>query len=385
MSPRARAAKGRRSRGGQGARRGVAAALVGLVLLAALAGLYLVTPKAGRGVAVRVTFPAGASAAEVTARLWRAGVIERPWAFRPLLVLSGVAGRVREGMVPLRDDLAPRAVLGALARGGGLVRVTIPEGFTRFEIARRLEAMGVCDDGDFLAATEAAAAVRAAGATAGEGVTPTVEGYLFPETYDLPLGSSGAAAVARMTSEFHRRLDALRGRYPESFARLATLAGDDGDPVRALVTLASLVEEETGHPDDRPHVAGVFWNRLTRPDFRPRLLQSDPTVTYGCVAGPRAGLALACPDADGGAAPITAAMLTDDRNPWNTYRHEGLPPTPVCNPGAAALAAVLAPRASDDLYFVARGDGRSVFASTLEAHRRNVRAHRRPRPAGAAP
>ena len=363
------------------------AAAAALALLGALAfvGWYLVTPRRGRGVAVRVTVPAGASAAALTTLLWRARVIDRPWAFRPLLVLSGTHGRVRPGMVPLRDDLAPRAVLRALAYGGGLVRVTIPEGFTRFEIARRLGAMGVCDTEAFLASTESPEAVRRAGATAG-GVAATVEGYLFPDTYDLPLGAPCDEVVERMTGVFHRRLDALRGRHPEGFARVAALAGDGGDPVRALVTLASIVEKETGLPDDRPHVASVFWNRLTRPDFRPRLLQSDPTVTYGCLAGPRADVPVACAAApDGGVAPITAAMLDDPRNPWNTYRHEALPPTPVCNPGAAALEAVLAPTASDDLYFVARGDGRSVFAATLDAHRRNVREHLRRAPRGGPP
>lgn len=388
MSARPRTAKG--PRGGRKRRplaAWLAAVALGFAAAAALAGVYLLTPKRGRGAAVRVTIPAGASAAQVTTLLWRAGVVERPWAFRPLLVLSGAYGRVRPGMVPLRDDLAPRAVLRALARGGGLVRVTVPEGFTRFEIARRLDAMGVCDDAAFLAATEAPDAVRAAGATAGEGVAPTLEGYLFPDTYDLPLGGPCEAVVERMTGVFQRRMEALRGRHPEGFARAAAMAGDDGDPVRLLVTLASLVEAETGHPDDRPHVAGVFWNRLTRPDFRPRLLQSDPAVTYGCLAGPRAGAPVACAPADGGAPPITAAMLDDPRNPWNTYRHEGLPPTPVCNPGGAALEAALAPLASDDLYFVARGDGRSAFAATLDAHRRNVREllRPRPRPPGGAP
>jgi UPF0755 protein len=385
VSARARAPQRQRANRPRSARSAwFALAAIALLGVVAFTGWYLITPRRGRGVAVRVTVPAGVSAATLTTLLWRAGVIDRPWAFRPLLVLSGTHGRVRAGMVPLRDDLAPRAVLRALAYGGGLVRVTIPEGFTRFEIARRLDAMGVCDDEAFLASTESPEAVRRAGATA-VGVAATVEGYLFPDTYDLPLGAPCDEVVERMTGVFHRRLDALRGRHPAGFARVAALAGDEGDPVRVLVTLASIVEKETGLPDDRPHVASVFWNRLTRPDFLPRLLQSDPTVTYGCLAGPRAGVPVACAAGDGGVAPITAAMLNDARNPWNTYRHEALPPTPVCNPGAAALAAVLDPMASDDLYFVARGDGRSVFAATLDAHRRNVREHLRRTPLGGAP
>jgi UPF0755 protein len=161
--------------------------------------------------------------------------------------------------------------------------------------------------------------------------------------------------------------------------------------LHGIVTLASIVERETGAPEDRARVASVFWNRLTLPTFHPRLLQSDPTVVYGCVAAARAGRGDApspCGDPDAGARmPITAAMLDDGRNPWNTYRHEALPPSPICSPGARALEAALAPSPDEDLYFVARGDGRSVFARTLEEHRRNVQTYLRrgPRDGGSAP
>lgn len=385
MNPRPRATKARRpgSRHHPRVRRVVLALVLTLGAFATLLGTYLLVPKRGRGVTVRVTIPAGADPPGVTAILWRTGVIEHPRLFRPILALSGTHDRVRPGMVLLRDDLAPHAVLRALRRAGGWVRVTIPEGFTRFDIARKLDAMGVCDDEAFLAATESPAALRAAGVTRDPRAPSSIEGYLFPDTYDLPLGSSCERVIGRMVAMFHRRLEVLRARHPEGFARLTRVTTEDGDPVRVLVTLASIVEKETGHPDDRPHVASVFWNRLTRPEFRPRLLQSDPTVTYGCLAGPRAGLSFACATTDAGS--LTAGMLEDARNPWNTYRHEGLPPTPVCNPGSAALEAVLAPVVSDDLYFVARGDGRSVFAATLEAHRRNVREHLRARPRSEAP
>ncbi len=360
------------------------AALLALASAAALAGVYLMTPHRGRGVAVRVTVPERVDAAALASLLARSGVIDRPWAFELALRVTGAHARVKAGMIPLRDDLTPRAVLRALGRGGGLARVTIPEGYTRFDVARRLEAAGVCAAGDFLARTEAPEALSRAGIAA-TGTAPSAEGYLFPDTYDLPLGSPADAVVDRMTSLFSRRLEALKAAHPDGVARASALAGaDPADVDRVIVTLASIVERETGAPEDRARVASVFWNRLTRPDFTPRLLQSDPTVVYGCLAAPRFGLASAlasCGDPDAGARmPITAAMLDDARNPWNTYRHESLPPTPVCNPGARALEAALAPAATDDLYFVARGDGRSVFAATLEEHRRNVRAHLRPPP-----
>lgn len=358
-------------------------AALSLGALALLAGVYLVTPHAGRGVAVRVMIPERVEAGALASLLAQSGVIDRPRVFELALRLTGVHARVKAGMIPLRDDLTPRAVLRALGHGGGMARVTIPEGYTRFDVARRLESAGVCSAVSFLARTEAPEVLARAG-IATTGVGPSAEGYLFPDTYDLPLGSTADAVIDRMTALFTRRFEALKSAHPDGVARASSLAGADPAEVdRVIVTLASIIERETGVAEDRPRVAAVFWNRLTRPDFTPRLLQSDPTVVYGCLAAPRFGLALnlACGDPDAGARmPITTAMLDDARNPWNTYRHEALPPTPVCNPGARALASALAPAATGDLYFVARGDGRSVFAATLDEHRRNVRAYLRAAP-----
>jgi UPF0755 protein len=358
-------------------------AALSLGALAVLAGVYLVTPHAGRGVAVRVMIPERVEAGALASLLAQSHVIDRPRVFELALRVTGVHERVKAGMIPLRDDLTPRAVLRALGHGGGMARVTIPEGYTRFDVARRLESAGVCAAASFLARTESPEVLARAG-IATTGVGPSAEGYLFPDTYDLPLGSTADAVIDRMTALFARRFEALKAAHPDGVARASSLAGADPAEVdRVIVTLASIIERETGAPEDRPHVASVFWNRLTRPDFTPRLLQSDPTVVYGCLAAPRFGLALnlSCGDPDAGARmPITTAMLDDARNPWNTYRHEALPPTPVCNPGARALESALAPAASEDLYFVARGDGRSVFAATLDEHRRNVRAYLRAAP-----
>jgi UPF0755 protein len=366
---------------------------------AAIAGVggYLLTPHRGAGRAVRVTIPEDAGAAGITRALWEARVIDRPWLFHGIVALTGTTSRTRRGALSLRDDLTPRAVLRALRSGSaGVVRVTIPEAWTRFEIARRLESLGVCGAEEFLRHTEDPAALTALGVPVVPGVPASMEGWLFPDTYDFAPGVGAEAVVARMTQVFARRLDAVKAANPAGVLRAAALvaalpadlrapgdgAGVAADPVdRAIVTLASLVERETGAPEDRAHVASVFWNRLTRGDFTPRLLQSDPTVVFGCRMLARAGAAEAtrlCGDADAGARPtITAAMLADAANPWNTYRHEALPPSPICNPGARALEAALAPSADEDLYFVARGDGRSVFARTLEQHRRNVQQHLR--------
>ncbi len=370
-------------------RRGVWAAAGTLLVLLGLGvagGWWLRRPHPGRHRVVRVTLRPGDDAGQVTRALWEAGVIDRPWLFHPLAWVTGAASRARRGELALRDDLSPWAVLRALRSGrAGLVRVTLPEGFTRFDIARRLEAAGVCGAEDFLRATERPAVLARHGVPEGAG---SVEGMLFPETYDLAPGTDPEALVDRMVGVFHRRIDALAAARPEALARAVALTGgapDEGpspaaiDPgLWALVTLASLVERETGHPDDRPRVAAVFWNRLTRPDFRPRLLQSDPTVRYGCLVRARRREPLgACAAPDGSLRRVpNAAMLADASNRWNTYRHPQLPPSPIANPGARSLAAAFSPAPTDDLYFVAGPAGASTFATTLADHQHNVRVWR---------
>lgn len=397
----------------KGARKGRAGYVVAVLALAlgaaavAAVGVYLLTPHHGAGRAVRVVIPEGVGAAGVTRALWDARVIDHPWLFHAIVAVTGAAPRARRGTLALRDDLTPRAVLRALRSGAaGVLRVTFPEAFTRFDIARRLESAGVCSAEAFLAHTEDPAVLARYGVPAVPGVPASMEGWLFPDTYDFAPDAGPEAVVARMTQVLARRLDAVKSANPAGVLRAAALVsalpaelrgvspggGVAADPVdRAVLTLASLVERETGAPEDRAHIASVFWNRLSRNDFVPHLLQSDPTVVFGCRVMIRAGAPDAggvCAGVEGAARPaITAAMLTDATNPWNTYRHEALPPSPICSPGARALEAALAPSADEDLYFVARGDGRSVFARTLDEHRRNVQTYlrRAPRDGGVAP
>ena len=139
-----------------------------------------------------------------------------------------------------------------------------------------------------------------------------------------------------------------------------------------MITLASIVEAEAAVAAELPVIAGVFLNRLRDPEFRPKRLQADPTVSYGCRLQPSLP---SCAGFDGRR--ITRAMLAGADNPYNTYRHEGLPPGPVGNPGLAAVEAVLAPAEHDYLYFVARGGGRHAFSATLEEHNRAVERYLR--------
>lgn len=377
----------RRRRGAQPPSRGPLWAFLGLLALLGVASaigifVYLRTPHHGRGHAVRVTIADYASAADITRSLWTGGVISHPWLFHLLAAVTGAAGHAHRGTVAFRDDLTPYAVLRTLNRGSaGVIRVTIPEGYTRFDIARRLESAGVCPARAFLARTEDPALLQR------YGLSDSLEGFLFPDTYDLPPDSPADRVVDRMVTEFAQQLRTLKSQRPEGVIRATALTTDHSPAAegsfdasdRLIVTMASLVERETGSPDDRAHIAAVFWNRLRLPDFRPRLLQSDPTVVYGCVAMAARGTPLAsCDNGDGGVRrPISGAMLMDRANPFNTYQHEGPPPGPIANPGARALSAVLAPSDNQDLYFVATGDGRSAFAPTLDEHRRNVQRYLR--------
>lgn len=330
--------------------------------------VWLVTPHAGRRGAVRVSLSERPTADEVALALFRAGAIDRPWLFSWAMTLTGTADHVPRRVLLLRDDVAPRTLLRAIASGGALVRVTIPEGYSRFEIAQRLAREGVVSSEDaFIAATEARPLLDRLQIQG-----DSCEGYLFPDTYDLYPESAADEVVERMVRNFRRRWDEARRAHPATDPRMTALSLDD----RSLLTLASLVEEEAGTNEDRPRIASVFFNRLTSASFTPRLLQSDPTVVYGCrVAHPPS-----CADAPRtGRFTITRSMLDDSANPFSTYRREGLPPGPITNPGRASIAAVLAPASTQALYFVAMGDGRSAFADSLAEHNANVQRYLRPR------
>ena len=203
--------------------------------------------------------------------------------------------------------------------------LTIPEGLTGKQILA------------ILARTEALSGV----------VESIDEGSVLPQTYQFELGASPGAVLARARSAMARALEQeWANRAPD-----LPLAS-----AREALILASIVERETAVPEERPHVAAVFLNRLKRG----MKLQSDPTVVFGASAG--AGTLDHA---------LTRAELDHD-DPFNTYRNRGLPPGPICAPGIASLRAVLHPVASEDLYFVADGTGKHVFARTLDEHNRNV-------------
>ncbi len=286
----------------------------------------------------------------IARQLRQAGVIASPYGFE-LLRLAG-AGTLKAGEYRFDHPAKVREVYARIARGDVYtVALTIPEGANLFDVATRVEAAKLGSRDAFLKAarTQGRLVARLDPRAA------SLEGYLFPSTYRFSRRTTPEEMLRTMVRQFELQAVAL---------------GVSGD-VHRLVTLASLVERETPIPAERPLVASVFDNRLARG----MPLETDPTVIYAALLrGQYRGS-------------IYQTDLAFD-SPYNTYRHAGLPPGPICNPGVVSLQAVLHPAQTGYLYFVAAGAdplGRSRFAATLEEHARNVAAYRAAVRAGAAP
>ncbi|MBI2895047.1 MAG: endolytic transglycosylase MltG [Deltaproteobacteria bacterium] len=325
-------------------------------------------PRAGSGREIAIDVPRGTGPHALSRLLASHGVVDSAWLFELYVRVRRASPRIRAGRYLLGDDLSPSQVLGRIARvgAGGALRVTIPEGMNLFRIAELLQREGVVAAPAFLEAARdplLLAELRVSGESA--------EGYLFPDTYDLLPGSRAESVVRRLKSNFDRRVAPV---FATEAARVAALGQIARLDERGVVVIASLVEAETRLPAERPRVAAVFLNRLSAAGFVPRYLSSDPAVAYGCQVAP--SLAPSCARATGRPGDITRAMLDDRKNLYNTYRHAGPPPGPVCNPGLEAIRAVLHPAETEDLYFVARGDGSHAFARTLPEHNQNVRRYR---------
>jgi UPF0755 protein len=256
----------------------------------------------------------------------------------------------------LNNALSPRELVQRLARlpTRPAVKVTLPEGFTHLQMAERLEKSEVCSAEGFRRAVRDRALLTELSIGAA-----SAEGYLFPSSYELAVDSEPAAIVRLLVRELQKRLERIQREHS-----LEPLRREHGFGVHELITLASMVEKETGNAEERPLIASVFFNRLKDPAFLPaRTLQSDPTAAYGCLIEPER--APSCAGYDGRVSP---AMLRDPLNRYNTYRHAGLPPGPIANPGEAAIRAAIAPARSDYLFFVARGEGRHTFTRTYAEH-----------------
>ncbi len=320
----------------------------GLVALGAVWGWAAMAPPAALPADVIIVIPAGTSVTEAADLLDREGIIRSALGFRLRAAWQGVSHRLQAGEYLFAEAQAPAEVLERLVAGDVLLHpVTVPEGLTLRQTVALLAESGLEILGDLQAAVRRPQLVADFDAKAVD-----LEGYLFPDTYQLARSTTAEVVVEAMVE-----------RFREVSAEL--LDGSPGLPappignIRSWVALASLVEKETAVAEERAHVAGVFLNRL-------RLgmpLQCDPTVAYALeLAGiPQEG---------------SLSRWLDLDHPYNTYTTTGLPPGPIANPGRAALAAALNPQLSQDLYFVADGRGGHRFSPSLAEHNRAVRLWR---------
>ena len=324
----------RRPGGSARTRRGLMAAYGALGVLAAAAGVVVALavlvyfgpgPALRQGHATTVVLRNGAGLEEIASDLRRGGVIGSEAVFISAAEITGAAHRLKAGEYALASRASIAQVLQEIIEGR-VVRhfITIPEGATSQAV------MDALMRADFL--TGAAPAPP--------------EGAVLPETYEVRRGDDRATVLQRMMNARDRLLASL---WSHRRADLPYRTPEDA------VVLASIVEKETGKPDERPRIAAVFLNRL-KTNMR---LESDPTVIYGLTGGRPLGHGLRVSE---------LASAT----PYNTYQVAGLPPTPICNPGRAALAAALDPPQTGELYFVADGTGGHAFAATLSDHLANV-------------
>jgi UPF0755 protein len=286
---------------------------------------------------VEVTIPGGATAVQIGRELQAVGLVQYPRTFALTARVMGSEGSLKSGRYRFPMDASWFEMLDALEAGTvETVTLTIPEGLTLWRIAERVaDFAGLEADSirHLLADSVFIASLNVPG--------PTLEGYLFPDTYRFAEDLSAQAVVQEMVNQYQAFWT------PQRRARLGTL----GLTERELVTLASIVEKEARVATERPVIAGVYWNRLQRD----MLLQADPTVQYALGGEPRERLLYSDIDA-----------VAD--NPYNTYTQPGLPPGPIASPGEASLDAALTPAEVPYLYFVARPDGSHEFTRTNREH-----------------
>jgi UPF0755 protein len=324
-----------------------------VLLCAALAGAWAAwqinawSQEPFRGFAADEQFvdiPAGSGPQTIGRLLANAGVVHDTVTWRVALERSGDATRLKAGEYRFTAAATPEQVIARLVRGDVYLRsITFREGLTIRQMAALYERAGLGVAADFVGASRQADLMRDLDPAARD-----LEGYLFPDTYALPRRASAADLAAMMVARFEQAwTDDLRREAERS-----------GMSLREVVTLASIVEKETGRGDERPLVAAVYRNRLQK-----RMgLQCDPTVIYALER--RGGF-------DGN---LTRADLAID-SPYNTYKYAGLPPGPIAAPGRASLEAALHPAPVNYLYFVSRNDGSHAFAATLDEHNRNVQTY----------
>jgi UPF0755 protein len=310
---------------------------------------------------VFVEIPKGAGSRAIAKELAQRGIVRDANLLLVLARLHGKDRTIRYGGHRFEGSMTMEDVLTELARvPKPTLKLTVPEGLTWAEIGAALEAEKLTTAEDWKEAVCSAPFLERSGAPPDGNCA---EGFLFPDTYHLEPGMSAEAIAALLLARFEEVWSELHAAH-EIPAALADGEADARTLRNRVVTLASIVEKETGAAAERRRIAGVFDNRLRRR----MLLQTDPTVIYGLLAEGE---------------PWDGNLRREHlRRPtrFNTYVHAGLPPGPICNPGREALAAALDPEPGEFLYFVARGDGTHEFTRSLADHNRAVRRWQLGRP-----
>jgi UPF0755 protein len=296
---------------------------------------------------VFVDIPHGTSRWNIAGILRHSDVIRNRLAFE-LFTLWHIRTPLQAGEYYFDHPVTTREVFWQIAQGKIFVHtVTIPEGWTMFDIAAEMDHEGVCSREDFLSAAQNTDLISDLAPNA-----KNLEGFLFPSTYEFTHHTTCDQVAKRMVQNFRAVWESLNSTDSNGFPQ--------GLSAVQVVTLASLVERETPRREERPLVAGVFYNRLKHGGP----LQCDPTVAYAL-------------ELEGHPVKVVRAKDLQVDSPYNTYRNPGLPPGPIANPGEASLRAALAPATTDYMFFVANDAGGHFFSKTLAEHNRNVAKYRR--------
>jgi UPF0755 protein len=325
--------------------------IVVLLAIAFTAGIatgayYIMTPVGGTE-AVRIDIPEGTPASEVAQILEDSKVIKSAFLFRVVLKTSGADRQLKPGVYMISPDKTMMEIIHQLK--SGIMRqklVSIPEGLTINQMAAKLNEKGIVKKADFIAAANSGT-FKVNGNT-----VKSLEGYLLPETYDLPDEFKASDIIARMISEFDSKAVPLYIEHQKSLPFALSLS--------EVVTLASLIEREAQVPAERPVIASVYYNRMNKG----MLLQCDATIQYAL----------------GENKPVLTYDDLKIESPYNTYIHKGLPPGPIANPGIESIRAALLPEKTDFLYYVrndVKNDGSHVFTRSLEEHNQAINQYQK--------
>jgi UPF0755 protein len=311
------------------------------LILAAIAG-YVVYAPYGPSAETFVDIAPGTGTEAIAARMQTHGVVRNKYGFYILRLIKG--GTLKAGEYRFDRPVPMTEVYERLLRGDVYTRtLTIPEGYNIFDIAQAIEAAGLGSRSTFLEAERQHVELITPLLSDGARRPASLEGFLFPDTYQFSRHSTPLQILTVMVRRFHQKTTEL------------ALSGD----ILRTVTMASLIEKEVSQDTERPVVAGVFVNRLARN----MPLATDPTVVYAALLEDR------------WRGTIYASDLQSP-SPYNTYKHAGLPPGPICNPGLAALHAAIQPSETDYLYFVSDASGHTRFSVDLKEHAEQVQAYR---------